>query len=114
MNEMVHPKRLRLFMEKIREECPETVNVENYRFYYLFTDYGGYQEYLFSIVSQHAIDREGKKLNNVLDTWSKVLNFTNATIMTEDDFQRVIEVQLNDLQKTVRGTKYTTLFYEIW
>jgi CO dehydrogenase/acetyl-CoA synthase beta subunit len=40
--------------------------------------------------------------------------FKEATIMTEEDFQRIIESQIRELQNTIRGTKYTSVFYEVW
>lgn len=101
-------------MEEIRKNYPETDNIENYRFYYFYTDYEKEQEYLFVIVSQHALDREAKKLNQSIDIWCGLFGFTNATIMLEEDFQRVIESQLDNLQKTIRGTKYCSVFIEVW
>lgn len=114
MNNNLHPKKLIFFMEEIRKNYPETENVENYRFYYFYTDYEKVQDYIFVIVSEHALHREAKKLNQSLDLWKDLFGFTNATIMLEDDFQRTIETQLHNLQKTIRGTKYTSIFYEIW
>ncbi len=114
MNDKIHPKRLNFFMKEIRNNYPETENTENYRFYYLYTDYEKEQEYLFVIVSEHALNREGKKLNQSLDLWCGLFGFTNATIMLEDDFQRVIETQVDILKKTIRGTKYCSMFIEVW
>ena len=114
MNENVHPKRLRLFMEEIYKLHPETENTENYRFYYLYTDYQMESEYLMVIVSQHAIEREARNVNHSLQMLSAMFGFRESTVMTEDDFQRSIETQLRELQNTIRGTKYTSVFYEVW
>ena len=114
MNEKIHPKRLRLFMDEIYKNYPETENSENYRFYYLYIDYQSEQEYLLVIVSEHAMLREAQKVNNSLQIWNGMFGFKESTILSENDFQRTIETQLRELQNTIRGTKYTSVFYEVW
>jgi hypothetical protein len=114
MNEKLHPKRLRLFMDEVYKTYPETENNENYRFYYLFTDYQEEQEYLLVIVSGHAMLRESQKVNKSLQMWKGMFGFTESTIMSEEDFQRTIETQIRELQNTIRGTKYSSVFYEVW
>ena len=114
MNEMLHPKRLRLFMEEIRKQYPETENSENYRFYYLYTDYEEPQEYMLIIARPSSMSNVGQKLHHSIQLWKELFGFTEASVMTEDDFQRVIETQITELQNIIRGTKYTSVFYEVW
>ena len=114
MNEKIHPKRLRLFIEEIYKNYPETENNENYRFYYLYTDYQEEQEFLLVIVSPHALAREAKLVNESIQLWNGMFGFKESTILSEEDFQRIIETQVRELQNTIRGTKYTSVFYEVW
>jgi len=114
MNDRIHPKRLIMFMDEVRKNFPVTQNIENYRFYYLYTDYDEEQEFLLVTVSPHTLNNEAKELNRSLQMWTGMFGFKEATIMTEEDFQRIIESQIRELQSTIRGTKYTSVFYEVW
>jgi hypothetical protein len=114
MNGTIHPKRLIMFMDEVRKNYPETENSENYRFYYLYTDYQEPQEYLLVIVNPNSMERVSRKLHHSLQLWKGLFGFTESSVMTEDEFQRTIETQLRELQNTVRGTKYTSVFYEVW
>lgn len=101
-------------MDEIRKSYPESENSENYRFYYLYFDYQTPQEFLLIISSSHAIEREASKLHKSLQIWKEMFGFTGASVMLEDDFQRTIETEIRSLQNTIRGTKYTSVFYEVW
>jgi protoporphyrinogen oxidase len=114
MNGTIHPKRLIMFMDEVRKNYPETENSENYRFYYLYTDYQEPQEFLLVIVNPNSMERVSRKLHHSLQLWKGLFGFTESSVMTEDEFQRTIETQLRELQNTVRGTKYTSVFYEVW
>jgi len=114
MNDRIHPKRLIMFVDEVRKNYPETENSENYRFYYLYTDYQEPQEFLLVIVNPNSMERVSRKLHHSLQLWKGLFGFTESSIMTEDEFQRTIETQLRELQNIVRGTKYTSVFYEVW
>jgi hypothetical protein len=114
MNDTIHPKRLIMFMDEIRKNYPETENNENYRFYYLYSDYQEPQEFLLIIAGSNEMNNVAKKLHHSIQLWKGLFGFTEASVMMEDDFQRVIESQLRELQNTIRGTKYTSVFYEVW
>ena len=101
-------------MEEIRNQYPETDNSENYRFYYLYTDYQEPQEFLLIIAGPSAINNVAQKLHHSIQLWKELFGFTEASVMMEEDFQRTIETQLRELQNTIRGTKYTSVFYEVW
>lgn len=103
-----------MFMDEVRKNYPETENTENYRFYYLYTDYQVPQEFLLIIAGPSAISNVAQKLHHSLQLWKGLFGFTESSVMTEDEFQRTIETQLRELQNTVRGTKYTSVFYEVW
>lgn len=101
-------------MDEIRKDYPETKNSEEYRFYYLYTDYKTPQEFLLIIAGPDSLQKEAQKLHHSLQMWKGMFGFTESSVMTEDDFQRTIETQLRELQNIIRGTTYTSIFYEVW
>jgi hypothetical protein len=101
-------------MDEIRKDYPETKNSEEYRFYYLYTDYKAPQEFLLIITGPESLQKGVQKLQHSLQMWKGMFGFTEAGVMSEGDFQGTIETQLKELQNIVRGTTYTSIFYEVW
>lgn len=101
-------------MDEIYKVYPETKNSEDYRFYYLYTDYKVPQEFLLVIVGPESLLNDTQKLQHSLQMWKGMFGFTEASVMNEHDFQGTIENQLRELQNIVRGTTYTSIFYEVW
>ena len=115
MNELIHPKRLRLFVEEIYKNYPEVKNHPDYRFYYLYTDYPEASEYLFVIILQYQLfDKLSKDLNESLGLYKEMFGFTESSILGEDDVNSKIQKQLNELSDKIRGTKFSLVFHEVW
>jgi hypothetical protein len=115
MNELIHPKRLRLFVEEIYKNYPEVKNHPDYRFYYLYTDYPEASEYLFVIILQYQLfDKLSKDLNESLGLYKEMFGFTESSILGEDDINSKIQKQLNELSDKIRGTKFSLVFHEVW
>ena len=114
MNELIHPKRLRLFVEEIYKNYPEVKNHPDYRFYYLYTDYPEASEYLFVVIQYQLFGKLSKDLNESLGLYKEMFGFTESSILGEDDINSKIQKQLNELSDKIRGTKYTSVFYEVW
>ena len=115
MNELIHPKRLRLFVEEIYKNYPEVKNHPDYRFYYLYTDYPEASEYLFFVILQYQLfDKLSKDLNESLGLYKEMFGFTESSILGEDDINSKIQKQLNELSDKIRGTKFSLVFHEVW
>jgi len=115
MNELIHPKRLRLFVEEIYKNYPEVKNHPDYRFYYVYTDYPEVSEYLFVVISQYELsDKISKRLNESIGLYKEMFGFTESTILSEDDINSTIQKQLNELSDKIRGTKFSLVFHEVW
>ena len=115
MNELIHPKRLRLFVEEIYKNYPEVKNHPDYRFYYLYTDYPEASEYLFVIILLYQLfDKLSKDLNESLGLYKEMFGFTESSILGEDDINSKIQKQLNELSDKIRGTKFSLVFHEVW
>ena len=95
MNELIHPKRLRLFVEEIYKNYPEVKNHPDYKFYYLYTDYPEASEYLFVVIQYQLFDKLSKDLNESLGLYKEMFGFTESTILGEDDINSKIQKQLN-------------------
>lgn len=115
MNELIHPKRLRLFMEEIYKNYPNVKNHPDYNFYYLYTDYPEVSEYLFVVILRYELfDKLSKNINESIGLYKDLFGFTESSILSEDDINSKLQKQLNKLSGQIRGTKYTSVFYEVW
>ena len=115
MNELIHPKRLRLFMDRIYWEYPDVKNHPDYRFYYMYTDYPEISEYLFIVVPEHEISNKlSNDINKSIVLYKEMFGFTESTILSEQDINSNLQKQLNKLSDQIRGTKFSLVFYEVW
>jgi hypothetical protein len=115
MNELIHPKRLRLFMEEIYKNYPDINNHPDYRFYYLYTDYPEISEYLFIVASQYELSNKlSTEINESIGLYKEMFGFTESSILSHDDINSGLKTQLNRLSDQIRGTKFSYVFYEVW
>jgi hypothetical protein len=102
-------------MEEIYKQYPVLEKHPDYRFYYVYTDYQEPSEYLFVIITGYlSTSPFAEKLNLSLNLYKDVFGFTESTIITEDDFNKHVHKYLKTLQDTIRGSKFTSIFYEVW
>ena len=102
-------------MEEIYKQYPVLEKHPDYRFYYVYTDYPDHSEYLFVIITDYLSTAPiAEKLNQSLNLYKDMFGFTESTIMTEDDFNKHVHKYLIKLQDTIRGSKFSSIFYEVW
>lgn len=115
VNDKLHPKRLVMFMGEIYKQYPALEKHPDYRFFYFYTDYPESSEYLFVVISDYLSNSPlAEKLNVSLNLYKDMFGFTESTIISEDDFNTQINKQLKKLQDQIRGSKFTSIYYEVW
>jgi hypothetical protein len=114
VNNYIHPKRLKLFFEQIYLVYPTLKTEKNFHFYYLYTDYEEESEYIFAVFyNQYSWDKEATKFNEYLKVFSHMFGFTDCSILSSYDFDR-IENEVKKIQDKIRGTQHSILFCEVW
>lgn len=102
-------------MEEIYKNYPNVKNHPDYNFYYLYTDYPEVSEYLFVVILRYELfDKLSKNINESIGLYKDLFGFTESSILSEDDINSKLQKQLNKLSGQIRGTKYTSVFYEVW
>ena len=115
VNDYLHPKRLKLYMEQIYKDFPILKSHPDYRFYYLYTNYPEQNEYLFVLTGTHQISNKlSEEINQSLHSYNDMFGFTSSSILTNDDMNNKIVKEFYKLTDTLRGSHFSVVLYEIW